>query len=183
MTAALIHSILRADDLRWRLLGLVETLALPDCWIGAGFVSNAVWDHLHNRSCSPPGGDVDVIWYDRQRCSADEDRAIETHLQVSSPAVAWSVKNQARMHRRNGDRPYLSATDAMHYWPETATAVAARRVGQSVEIAAPFGLDDLLGLVLRPTPRFRAEKQHIYEERIEAKEWVHTWPGLRKVSR
>jgi len=174
-----ISSILRADPLRWHLLGVVEALNLPDCWIGAGFVKNAVWDHLHHRSIAPPDADVDVIWYDPYRTNAAEGRKFEAHLQALEPSITWSVKNQARMHGRNGDAPYASAIDAMRYWPETATAVAARRCG-CCDIAAPFGLDDLLDLVLRPTSRFRVEKRTIYEDRIRTKGWLEYWPLLTR---
>ena len=55
----------------------------------------------------------------------------------------------------DGDNPYVSATDAMCYWPETATAVAARRVGiNGCDIAAPMGLTDLFWWILLPTPHF-----------------------------
>lgn len=176
-----VRSIIRADPLRWHLLGVVRTLNLPDCWIGAGFVRNAVWDHLHQRSGSPINGDVDVIWHDPDRVDAAEDRKHEATLRAAEPSIAWSVKNQARMHTRNGDTAYTSATDAMRDWPETATAVAARRHdSDECEIAAPLGLDDLLSLVLRPTPRFCAEKRDIYEDRLKTKDWVNLWPQLRK---
>jgi hypothetical protein len=57
-----------------------------------------------------------------------------------------------------GDAPYASAADAMRFWPETATAVAVRRTAEGpCEIAAPFGLEKLFGLVLRPVSRFRGE--------------------------
>lgn len=182
MTAQLlISSILRADALRWHLLGVVAALGLPDCWIGAGFVRNAVWDHLHRRSGSPLCGDVDVIWFDPQRLDPTQDREHEARLRALEPSTAWSVKNQARMHVRNGDAPYLSASDAMRYWPETATAVAARRLGSDIcEISAPFGVDDLLNLLLRPTPRFAVEKRSIYEDRISMKGWLTLWPRLRR---
>ncbi len=85
------------------------------------------------------------------------------------------------MHERNGDAPYVSAVDAMRYWPETATAVAAKRQGTDhCEIAAPFGLNDLLALILRPTPRFSGEKRHVYEKRLRTKGWVNSWPRLRE---
>lgn len=91
----------------------------------------------------------------------------------------WSVKNQARMHVKNGDAPYLSTTDAMRYWVETATAVAVR-LGEkaSFEIAAPLGLDDLFGLVIRPAGRFATEKKKIYQDRFKSKNWMATWPLL-----
>ncbi|WP_419747544.1 nucleotidyltransferase family protein [Pseudomonas syringae] len=64
---------------------------------------------------------------------------------------AWRcLRNPGRFNE-----PYLSTTDAMRYWPETATAIAIR-LGESgsCEIAAPLGLDDLFGLVIRPAAGF-----------------------------
>jgi uncharacterized protein len=87
------------------------------------------------------------------------------------------------MHKRNDDAPYASITDAMRVWPETATAVTVRRNNQDgCEIAAPFGLDDLFDLVLRPTPGFARSKQHVYEERIRSKGWLTAWPLLTAVN-
>lgn len=126
-----VDAILRADPLRWWLLELVSHLDLPDCWIAAGFIRNAVWDALHGRSPQPPLSDVDVIWFDPDRIEESHDRKIEKVLRAAAPSIDWSVKNQARMHSRNSDSPYRSATDAMRYWPETATAVAARRRGRT----------------------------------------------------
>ncbi len=95
------------------------------------------------------------------------DRQLEVALRAAEPAAAWSVKNQARMHLRNGDAPYASAVEAMRGWPETATAVTARRRGpDGCEVAAPFGLEDLLGLALRPTPRFMGDKRVVHERRV-----------------
>lgn len=171
---------LRADGVRWSLLDVVRSLDPPDCWIAAGFIRNMVWDHLHQRENSPIAGDVDVIWHDPNRCAADTDREIEAWLRDAEPMFNWSVKNQARMHLRNHDAPYVSATDAMRHWPETATAVAARRSGPTgCDISAPFGLQDLTTLRLRPTPRFIVEKRSIYTARIRDKDWMVRWPGLR----
>jgi hypothetical protein len=68
----------------------------------------------------------------------------------------------------------------MRYWPETATAVGVRldRRGE-IEVAAPLGLDDLFGLIVRPTRRFVADKHNIYLDRIHSKDWARDWPGLR----
>ena len=182
MSAAIrVSEILRADPIRWRLLGVVAGLDLPDCWIGAGFVRSAVWHHLHGRANMPLEGDIDVIWYNADCIDAAEDRRLEAQLAMVEPSFVWSAKNQARMHTRNGDAPYVSSSDAMTHWPETATAVAARRRGSNgCEIAAPLGLDDLLDLVLRPTPRFRIEKRAIYEQRVLGKSWTKAWPLLTR---
>ena len=181
MTVFDVRAILRSDPLRWHLLGVVRALDLPDCWIGAGFVRNAIWDNLHQRPASPLTGDVDVIWFDPERADPAEDQAYEAALSRAEPTISWSVKNQSRMHVRNGDAPYSSATDAMCYWPETATAIAARRQGlNGCEIAAPFGIDDLVSLLLRPTPHFFGVKRNIYKDRVRTKGWTVTWPLLKE---
>ncbi|MGI4748513.1 MAG: nucleotidyltransferase family protein [Janthinobacterium lividum] len=177
--AGSIEAWLRADPSRWRILGIIRQLELPDCWIGAGFVRNAVWDALHGRPASVDG-DVDVLWFDRRRTEPGADAGIEATLRRLDPAIDWSVRNQARMHVRNGDPPYRSTEDAMRCWPETATAVAVRRTMQDgFEVNAPLGLADLFGLVLRPAPGFQGSKHRQYLERVEAKGWLSSWPRLR----
>ena len=73
------------------------------------------------------------------------------------------MKNQARMHLRNGDRPYRDCADALCHWAETCTAVALRLVGERLELLAPLGVDDLLALKVR---------------RLREKNWTARWPLL-----
>ncbi|WP_367372369.1 nucleotidyltransferase family protein [Pseudomonas lini] len=179
--ASRVQTIISEDPARWRLLQLVHSLGLPDCWVGAGFARNAVWDYLHGRFPSPISTDVDVIWFDPSHCTPSDDRALEAALRDLDPTVLWSVKNQARMHVQNGDKPYISTTDAMRYWPETATAIAVRLgEGNTCEVSAPLGLDDLFNLIIRPTWKFTEEKKAMYKERLKSKGWTTTWPRLRQ---
>jgi hypothetical protein len=167
--------IARRPDMM-RLLGAVADLQLPDAWIGAGFVRNAVWDALTGRTPAALN-DVDVIYFDRTHVDAERDRSIEAELVRAVGNVPWAVKNQARMHDRNGDAPYRDCVDAIAHWPETATAIAARLSGGEVGIAAPYGVADLLGLIVRPTPAF-ARKLSIYRARLRQKDWQARWPEL-----
>lgn len=160
------------------LLAAVELLDLPDCWIGAGLIRNAVWDHLHSFPVEPHGSsDVDVVYYDQRHVTVDRDIAIEAQLFALLPKIQWSVHNQARMHNRNGDEPYHSTADAIRCWSETATAIAARTLGENVAVIAPYGIDDLIGLVVRPTPAF-VGKLDIYRKRVASKDWARRWPRL-----
>jgi hypothetical protein len=160
-----------------RLIGIVEALSLPDCWIGAGFVRNAVWDPLHGNVAEVPG-DVDVAWFDAVCAAPARDAAIEAHLCEVDPRVRWDVKNQARMHVRNGDAPYRNVEAAIACWPETATAVAVRKHDGRLELIAPYGIDDLTGLIVRPTPAF-LHKADIIARRVREKGWRARWPRLR----
>ena len=174
-----IAALLSQDEPACRLLAHVERLDLPDCWIGAGFVRNAVWDVLHGAATTPLN-DIDVIFFDPDNTSRESEVAIEQSLRAQAPGPGWSVKNQARMHLRNGDAPYRDTADAMSHWGETPTAIAARSVDGRIELNAPFGVADLLGLVVRPTPHF-ATKMEMYLEQLREKNWASHWPGLRLV--
>src|SRR6185437_16242720 len=174
-----ICRLIAASPFHLAALRSVGALALPDWWIGAGFVRSLVWDHLHAFAVPTRLRDVDVIWFDAQRASASVDDTLTAQLRAIQPEVPWSVKNQARMHGRNGDRAYRSSTDAMRHWPETATAVAVTLAADgTLNLAAPFGVDDLLAMLMRPTPHFR-ERMAAYRARQSAKEWHATWPMLR----
>ena len=179
---AFVTRLIRNDSRRWELLGHVRSMDLPDCWIGAGFVRNPVWSELHH-AAPEPDHDVDVIWFDRTRSESEIDRSHEVALKAQEPSVKWSVKNQARMHLSNGDAPYLSSADAMRHWPETATAVAVRRTASDeCELLAPFGLDDLLGMKLRPAGEFAGSKRVIFEQRVRSKRWLLDFPKLELVA-
>lgn len=174
-----LRALVGADPARMRLLRLVRALRLPDCWVGAGFVRSLVWDALHDRPESPLPGDIDVVWFDPAQATQVRDAALEAVLRGQDGALGWSVKNQARMHGRNADVPYRDAVHAMAHWPETATAVGVRLDDAgAIEIAAPFGLDDLFGLLVRPTPRFSGDKYAALVERARDKRWRDIWPRL-----
>jgi uncharacterized protein len=176
---AFLQTLLLTDPLRQRALQVVAECGLPDCWIGAGFIRNPVWDHLHGYAESAPSGDVDVIWFPSVPTLAEVDLRVEQELRAAMPELRWSVKNQARMHLRNGDMPYTSVADAMRHWPETATAVAVRLVPSGlIEVNAPFGLNDLFTLRLRPTPAFQTTKHPIFVDRVSSKRWIERYPLL-----
>jgi hypothetical protein len=173
--------IVRADPWRMSVLRAVRALDLPDWAVGAGFVRNAVWDRLHRFAAATTRapGDVDVLYFDPGDCARARETAIEARLAAAMPGVPWSVRNQARMHRRNGDAPYRDTEDALRYWLETATCVAVRlEPDDTLTVIAPYGLDDLLGLRSGPTPRGRA-RHEIYRARMRAKNWPARWPRVR----
>jgi uncharacterized protein len=180
LDAAAVCRLIEASAFHAAVLRAVRTIDLPDWWIGAGFVRNAVWDHLHGYAAPTPLNDIDVIWFDPSEAEAALDDRLTALLGALWPGLPWSVKNQARMHKGNGDPPYASAVDAMRYWPETATAVAVSLDrNDGLTLAAPFGVTDLASLTLRPTPHCRAHRLERYRERLERKGWLATWPKLR----
>lgn len=178
--ADFVREAMRADPGRLAVLATVRDLGLADGWVAAGFVRAAVWDALHGFEASTPVEDIDVIYFDPHRATPAADRAAEAALARAMPDRPWSVRNQARMHARNGDHPYRSSADAMMHWLETPTAVGVALAGDgSIEVLAPFGLGDLLGMVIRPTPHARSSRMAAFRQRLEAKPWLKQWPRSR----
>ncbi len=177
-----------ADD-PWRMavLRTVRTLDLPDCWVAAGFVRAPVWDSLHGYSAATAIADVDVVYFDVGNTEPATDEAHERRLAElwphDLPTVPWEVKNQARMHRRNGDAPYTGTADALCHWLETPTAVAVRMgPGDGLELLAPLGLDDLFAMRVAPTPHAMSHRLADYRARIASKPWAKQWPRLEIVA-
>ena len=160
------------------LLAAVKTLDASDCWLAAGAIRNPIWAKLHGIEFTPETeNDVDVIYFDRSNLSRAPEKTYEARLTTLVPSVRWEVRNQARMHMRNGNKPYKDCADALEHWAETPTAIGARIGDERVELLAPYGVDDLLNLTVRQTPKFR-HKREIYERRIQDKGWRQTWPLL-----
>src|SRR5215218_3061417 len=176
-TVSDIERLLEAHADLHALLSYVDGLGLPDAWIGAGFIRNSVWDVLHGREIDVSRlNDVDVLLFDCDDPRKEQEADIERRLRALAPDVPWSVKNQARMHLRNGDAPYHDTRDAIAHWAETATAIAARSIKGTVEVMAPYGIQDLLKLIVRPTPAF-TNKMDVYREMVSVKDWPIRGPG------
>ena len=165
-----------------RALDHVTQLDLADCWISAGFIRNAVWDHLSGFAPAPQQtDDVDVLFFEPADLSRKGELEAERVLAELSPDYDWQVRNQARMHLKNGDEPYRDTEDGLRHFLETATAIGARLNGGRVEVIAPYGVDDLTTLTLRPTASGRA-RPHEFNERVDRKGWRQRWPKLSVIA-
>ena len=174
-----VLSLIRADPWMMDVLATVAELELPDWWIGAGFVRAKVWDLLHGYDRPTPLDDVDVIYFDPADLSKSPEKTAEKALSARRPDVPWSVRNQARMHLRNDDPPYRDSADALRFWLETPTCVAVRLDARGeLALTAPYGLADLLSMVVRPTPAGRRRSAQ-YRARLAGKPWQRHWPRLR----
>lgn len=172
-------TIIEQDEWMLTTLTTVQQLNLYDCWIGAGFVRNKVWDYLHDQERTPLN-DIDVIYFNPDNISKDAEVALEQQLKAIDPSLNWSVKNQARMHLRHQHPPYTNCKEAITFWPETATSVAVRLNSKNkIEYLAPCGLADLFNLIVTPTPTIPIV---VFNNRVTQKGWKETWPKLRIVS-
>ena len=174
-----ILNLIRKDGWMMDILRVVQSLNLPDWMIGAGFVRNKIWDYLHKYEKRTPLNDIDVIYFDKENVDEKYEKIYEEKLREKLPNVNWSATNQARMRETDGDEPYLSSEDALSKWPETVTCVAVKLdENNDLILIAPHGIEDIVGLVVNPSPVFM-KKLGYYKERMKKKNWKSIWPKLK----
>jgi len=145
-------------------------------YLTGGFLRDQIWTQLHNNEYSFENQDVDIIYYSNI-IDRNEEKSIERFLFSNYPNFNWSVKNQARMHMRNKHSRYLSLESALMCFPETASAIALNGIG---DLIAPFGVNDLITLKLKPTPFCFYNEIDVFENRIHSKKWLNKFINLKK---
>ncbi|MFC5602262.1 nucleotidyltransferase family protein [Sporosarcina koreensis] len=165
------------DEWMMDILRRTQSLNLPDWWVCAGFVRSKIWDVLHEFDERTPLPDIDVIYFDPSNVDEETEKNYENLLKMSQPTIPWSVKNQARMHAVNNDRPYLSSTEAIAKFPETATALGVKLEYGKVVLTAAHGIEDVVNFHIKPTPYFSetVERMKYYHQRVSKKNWKSIW--------
>lgn len=155
-------------------------------YIGAGCLVQSVWNELTGRDPDYGIGDIDIIYYDGHDLSyAAEDRMIANGRELfAGISIPVDLKNQARVHLWYRDKfgvelaPYASLEDAINSWPTTVTSLGARLSSEGEwQVYAPFGLEDLFQLVLRPNKALISEDVYLNKTR----KWKSKWPELTVV--
>jgi hypothetical protein len=151
-----LEAIIRSDPDLMAVLKRVRDAALPQWRLVAGCLYQTVWNVLTKRPRGTGIRDYDVIYFD----PGDQSWEAEDKV-IGRVTTAWplEIRNQARVHlwyEQHFGVPYpplLTADEAMTRYPLTAEAVGVRLEDDGrLDIAAPFGLDDMFAMIMRPNP-------------------------------
>jgi hypothetical protein len=151
----------------------------PAGWLAAGCVVQSIWNLKTGRPAEQGILDYDIVYFDAN-LGAETEAAWQKQLQAVFPTLKLDVKNQARVHlwypQKFGLKipAFASVEAAMRTWPTTATATAVRRSQDQWDVLAPFGLDDLLALILRPNASLCSEAVYV----AKSARWGVLWPEL-----
>ena len=163
------------------ILTIIRDLELKDSWLAAGSVRNFIWNLLSDKPAFDRETDVDVIFFDPE-VSYEETLAIENKLREDFPQHQWELKNQAYMHQHSPHtEPYVNSCDAMSKYPERCTAIGLRlHADATLELFAPYGLEDILNFQVSPTPHFleNDDRMKLYQQRLSKKNWQVKWKNL-----
>ena len=156
-----LEEILRAAPTLMTALRHARDLDLPDWLIVSGAVYQRVWNHLTGRDPDYGVRDYDLAYWDADTSYEAEDVFIKQALALFPPPLnaLVEVRNQARVHLWFEDHfgepyePLANSTEALSRFVAPAFGVGVRlEKDDSLTIEAPFGLDDLFAMTLRPNP-------------------------------
>ncbi|MEJ8404764.1 nucleotidyltransferase family protein [Brevundimonas vesicularis] len=157
-----LAAIVRGDAGLMHVLKTVRALDLPDWRLVSGAVYQAVWNAKTGRPAGYGVKDYDLAYFDASDLSYEAEDVVIKRVAAAFDEPFRSqveVRNQARVHlwfqNRFGE-PYapLSSTDeALGRFVAPTFAVGVRlEADDSLSVAAPFGLDDVFALTIRPNP-------------------------------
>lgn len=179
----LLKTISKSEPLT-RVLQVLKKLNLPfDYYVGAGSITNTIWNDISGYSICYGISDIDIVYYDRRNIESEIEMELKAEIksQLGDFQFELDVKNQARVHLWYESKfgfpiqPYVSLEAAIDSWPTTATALGVREERNGLfKIYAPYQLNDLFSMVVRPN-KLMVTKE-IYDNK--ATKWKEKWPKL-----
>jgi hypothetical protein len=139
----------------------LRALDLPDWRLVSGCVYQTAWNAITGRAPDYGLKDYDAVYFDPDTSYEAEDLFIKRAAAAFAPPLDTmvEVRNQARVHlwfEQKFGEPYapLTRTDeALERFVCPAFAIGVRLEDDDrITVAAPFGLDDLFAMRLRPNP-------------------------------
>jgi hypothetical protein len=154
-----LEAILRASPSLMQVLGTARTLDLPDWLIFSGAIYQRVLNHLTGRDLDYGIKDYDLGYFDPDTSYDAEDRVIRRVAAAFEPPLRdlVEVRNQARVHLwfegKFGEpyAPLAQTAEALDRFTSSTFSVGVRlEADDRLTVVAPFGLEDLFALRLRP---------------------------------
>lgn len=156
---------------------------LSDWRLFSGAIYQTVWNALTQRPVDYGVKDYDLAYFDLN-LSAEIEKITQKKLLAKIPSQLQDqvdIANQARVHlwfEEEFNRPYsalMNTDEALERSLFTAHAVGARlEPDGSLSIAAPYGLDDIFGMRLRPNPDLALTDAHL----VKQNEAIERWPEI-----
>jgi len=178
----LLTDILQRNETLYEVIKKAGGLGLKNHYVAAGCIAQTVWNYQTRNELMHGISDIDIVYYDDSDLSyAAEDAAIQRVREAIGPcAVGLDIKNQARVHLWYKERfgyeikPYGCVEDGINTWPAMASSIGVRLENGQWKVYAPFGLNDLFGMVVR------ANKAQVTEEIYmqKTRKWSSKWPSL-----
>ncbi len=179
MTEAEFLEIVQRNPVNAAILERLPQLGVPQLYLVAGCLFQAVWNVRSGRPAGQGIRDYDLFYWDADTSYEAEDAVIRrAEALFADLNVRTEVRNQARVHLWFGEkyglpRPaILSSKESIRQFLVLCTCLG---ISASGEVYAPHGFDDLGHGILRPNPLNRTPA--LYAAKVA--DYQARWPWLR----
>ena len=157
------------------LLEILRDIDLPNYYLAGGSVTQCVWNKQLGNLPLYQVKDFDVVYYDSDSKVSEKMYEEEINKRKSF-LLPVDVKNQANVHKWYGrkfgnDIEALSESeDGIRMWL-SCFAVGVRLQCNSIKVFAPFGLDDLANMTIRPNKTAMSKENYDSMNRSFKERW------------
>jgi len=180
--AYLIDTISKIPEMV-ELLHILNDIELPNHYLAGGAVTQAVWNRQLGNAPLHRVKDFDVVYFDCQQAKTEKEYELEIESRTVY-SVPVDVKNQATVHEWYGAKfgneiaPLKGSEDGIRMWLP-CFAVGVYLVENTIEVFAPFGLEDQANMVVRPNKTAMSKENYDAMNCSFKKRWpdlkIHTW--------
>ena len=169
------------------LLAGLPQLGLPDAWLVAGCLFNAVWNAHLGRAPGDGVNDYDIFYFDGSDLSAEAEARHQRHADAlfASLNIPIEVKNQARVHTwyeawfGHPYRPLASACEGIDRFLAHGTRVGINAAGRVYAGDGERECRAVFAGELRPNPL--CDHPELFDTKVIG--YCRRWPHLRVLPR
>ena len=177
------ENIIMSSTLLKNILLKTIDLDIHDYYIGAGCIAQTIWNKQLGNNLDYGISDIDFVYFDNIDLSVEgENKIIDKINNTIKPCpIKLDIKNQARVHLWYKEhfgyniKQYKSIEDAINSWPTTSTSIGIRLDNGKIKIYAPFGLNDIFGMIIKANKAQITEE--IYLQKVN--KWKTKWSKLK----
>ena len=178
------RAILEVDTRLMSVLHVAASMGWSDWMVFSGAVYQPILNYLTGRPAEYGLKDYDLAYFDASDLSYEAEDTVIRRVNVAMPETLRPLvetRNQARVHlwfEPKFGEPYSplgSCSEALSRFVSPLFAIGVWLDAKgSLRMSAPFGLEDLFGLRLRPNPLRPVRNFNSAAQRVQER-----WPELR----
>ena len=180
----LLEKILLKNETLKKLLDKLDEYNLENYYVAAGAINQTVFNYYHGYPLDSFIEDYDIVYYDDDTSYEKEDKIIKDIYNLCDDLnIKMDIKNQARVHLWYENKfgheieANLSVEDAIGKWGSTVTCIGVRKQKNDFIVFAPYGLNDLYSLTIRPVKKNFTKKE--YDKKVS--KWKNKWPNINVI--
>lgn len=177
----ILQSILMQNEDLWKTLKCLQQSKMENYYVAAGSINQTVFNYYHDYPFSYGIKDFDIVYFDEDISYEAEDTVIQyIHKLLEDVNISFDIKNQARVHLWYQDKfgkskePLASLEAGINDWGASITSVGVRLENDKLIVYAPYGLNDIFAMVVRPIKNNFTKEHYIHR----AEKWKAKWPKL-----